>query len=190
MRDTTWSGSTPVTSISSNEEPKRIRLAGEVPTNDPPEIPKERPSTSEQRTAAIEEAARWLGRFGGPLAKIAGAAYWLYQYDAQITASLDPLKRLNELQQAVASPKAGYEIHHIVEQTAAEQDGFLRSLIDGSENLVRIPTLKHREITGWYQTKKDEFDDLSPRDYLRGKTWEERTRIGIRALIEHGVLKP
>ena len=170
--------------------PTRIRLAGEIPTNDPPEIPKDRPSTSEQRTAAIKEAARWLGRFGGPLAKIAGAAYWLYQYDAQITASLDPPKSLDELQQAVASPKAGYEIHHIVEQTPAEQDGYRRSLIDGPENLVRIPTLKHREITAWYQTKNDQFDGLSPREYLRGKTWDERTRVGLGALIDRGVLKP
>lgn len=174
----------------SPQTPKRIRLAGEIPANDPPEIPKERPATPERRTAVIKEVARWLSRWGGPLAKIAGAAYWLYQYDAQIAASLDPPKTLEELQRAVATPKAGYEIHHIVEQTPAEQDGYRRSLIDGPENLVRIPTLKHREISAWYQTKNDQFDELSPRDYLRGKTWEERTRVGLGTLIDHGVLKP
>ena len=63
-------------------------------------------------------------------------------------------------------------------------------MIDGKENLVRIPTLKHREITAWYQTKHDAFGQVSPREYLRGKGWEERRRIGIDALIEHGVLKP
>ena len=94
------------------------------------------------------------------------------------------------MQQAVASPKAGYEIHHIVEQTPAEQEGYRRSLIDGPDNLVRIPTLKHREITAWYQTKNDQFDGLSPREYLRGKTWDERTRVGLGALIDRGVLKP
>jgi hypothetical protein len=94
------------------------------------------------------------------------------------------------LQQAVAPPKAGYEIHHIVEQTPAEQEGYRRSLIDGPDNLVRIPTLKHREITGWYQTGNKEFGGLSPRDYLRGKTWEERTSVGLGALIDHEVLRP
>jgi hypothetical protein len=94
------------------------------------------------------------------------------------------------LQRAVGTPKAGYEIHHIVEQTPAEQDGYRRSQIDGPENLVRIPTLKHREITGWYQTRNDDYGGVSPRDYLRGKLWEERTRIGLDALIEHKVLKP
>jgi hypothetical protein len=167
-----------------------IRLAGEIPTNDPPEIPKDRPATSEERTGVVKNVARWLGRFGGPLAKVAGAAYWLYQYDAQITASLDPPKTLDELQHAVATPKAGYEIHHIVEQTPAEQDGYRRSLIDGPDNLVRIPTLKHREITAWYQTKNEAFEMLSPREYLHGRTWEERTAVGLGALIKHGVLKP
>ena len=178
------------TGSGNSKNPERIRLAGEIPTNDPPDIPKERPATSERRTEVVKNVARWLGRFGGPLAKIAGAAYWLYEYDAHITASLDPPKSLEELQRAVASPKAGYEIHHIVEQTPAEQDGYRRSLIDGPDNLVRIPTLKHREITAWYQTTNDDFGNLSPREYLRGKTWEERTQVGLKALIDVGVLKP
>ena len=169
---------------------EQANVADDMSTGDPPEIPKDRPATSEQRTAVVKDVARWLGRFGGTLGKIAGAAYWLYQYDAQITASLDPPKSLEELQRAVATPRVGYEIHHIVEQTSAEQDGYQRSLIDGQENLVRIPTLKHREITGWYQTKNDRFDGLAPREYLRGKTWEERTEVGLGVLVDHEVLKP
>jgi hypothetical protein len=50
----------------------------------------------------------------------------------------------------------------------------------------------HRQllINGQRTKNDDDFERLSPRDYLRGKTWDERTRIGIRALIEHGVLEP
>jgi hypothetical protein len=94
------------------------------------------------------------------------------------------------LQELAASPERGYDIHHIVEQTPAEQDGFPRSLIDRGDNLVRIPTLTHWEINGWFQTKNGEFDDMSPRDYLRGKDWDERTRVGRDALIRFGVLRP
>jgi hypothetical protein len=161
----------------------RVRLAGPPPTNDPPDLPKDRPHTSQDRTAAIKEAARQLGRFGGPIGRIIGAAYWLYEYEAQITASLDPPNTLEELQKAVSTPKLGYEIHHIVEQTPARQDGF-------RENLVRIPTLKHRDINAWYQTKNDDFGGLAPPDYLRGRSWDERTKVGLDALIEHGVLVP
>jgi hypothetical protein len=59
---------------------------------------------------------RWLARWGGPLGKIAGAAYWLYEYDDHLKANLDPPRTLEELQQAVATPQKGYEIHHIVEK--------------------------------------------------------------------------
>lgn len=169
---------------------RRIRLAGPLPTDDPPELPKQRPSTSAERTRAIKEAARLLGRYGGPLAKIVRAAYWLYEYDAKIEASLDPPMGLDELQRAVTTPKPGYHRHHIVEQTSAEQDGYPRSLIDGQDNLVRIPALKHEDISAWYSTKNKDFGGLSPRDYLRGKSWDRRRAIGLDALRDHGVLRP
>lgn len=97
---------------------------------------------------------------------------------------------MKELQNAVDDPKPGYHIHHIVEQKAAEDDGFSRDEIDARDNLVRIPAMKHREISGWYQKPNKDFDNLAPRDYLRGKTWKERYKVGIQALIEFKVLKP
>lgn len=167
----------------------RIQLAGSLPTGDPPEIPNERPSDSQERNAVVKAVARWLGRYGGAVGKIVGAAYWLYEYDAEIAASLDPPKSFEELQQAVATPKAGYQRHHIVEQTPAEQAGYPRSRIDEPDNLVRIPTLKHREITTWFQTKNKDFGGISPREYLRDKSWDERRRIGLEALMDQRVLK-
>lgn len=90
----------------------------------------------------------------------------------------------------MSTPSRGYDIHHIVEQTPAEQDGFPRSLIDSRENLVRIPTLKHWQITSWFATKNEEFGGVSPRDYLREKDWNTRMSEGRKALIRYGVLKP
>jgi hypothetical protein len=94
------------------------------------------------------------------------------------------------LQRDASNPRAGYDIHHIVEQTSAEEDGFSRQTIDSPENLVRIPRWKHWAINSWYQTKNKAFGGLSPRDYLRGKSWEERRRVGLDALVDAGVLKP
>ena len=42
----------------------------------------------------------------------------------------------------------------------------------------------------WFQTRVSEFGGLSPRDYLRGRGWNERHRVGLRALIRFGVLLP
>lgn len=59
---------------------------------------------------------------------------------AYIKSDFDGPKTPQELQAAAKNPQAGYEIHHIVEQTPAEKDGYPRSQIDGDDNLARIPT--------------------------------------------------
>ncbi|MBN8957776.1 MAG: hypothetical protein J0H17_14575 [Rhizobiales bacterium] len=167
-----------------------MRLAGEPPTGDPPKVPEKRPPTAPERNSVVKSVVRWLGRYGGTVGKIVKLDHWLYEYDQVIKASLDPPKSLQQLQDAVSTPEKGYEIHHIVEQTPAAHDGYPREMIDGRENLVRIPTLKHRDITAWYQTKNPRFDGLSPRDYLRSKSWTERRALGLEALIDFGVLDP
>jgi hypothetical protein len=172
-------------------EPGRIRLVGEPPINDPPpEIPKKSPPTTQERNAIARAVATYLSRYGGTFGKLAAGAYWLYGEYPRIKAYLDSPKTLEELQQAVSSPQKGYDIHHIVEQTSAEQDGFPRSQIDATDNLVRIPTYKHWEVSAWSQTRNQDFDNLSPRDHLRGKSWDERRRVGLGALMKFGVLKP
>lgn len=125
----------------------------------------------------------------GHVLNLLEVASWVHEFVPYIAAYADPPKTLDELQGAVSTPARGYDIHHIVEQTPAELDGFPRDVIDSSENLVRIPTLKHWQITRWFATRNDEFGGQSPRDYLRGKSWIERTELGVRALVEHGVLK-
>lgn len=124
------------------------------------------------------------------IGKIVEGVVWASELEPYVSAYLDEPQTLEELQKRVASPAGGYDIHHIVEQTPAENEGFGRDIIDGPDNLVRVPTLKHWEINSWFGTKQEEFGELSPRDYLRGKDWDERTRVGHEALVKHGVLKP
>ncbi|MGH6795267.1 MAG: hypothetical protein ACREDD_06100 [Methylocella sp.] len=103
---------------------------------------------------------------------------------------LDDPKSLQELQSDVGKPEKGYEVHHIVEQAAAAREGYSQVEIDAPDNLVRIPTLKHWENTGWYMTPNEDFGFLSPREYLTGKSWKEKRRVGLDALIDAGVLEP
>lgn len=76
----------------------------------------------------------------------------------------------------------------MVEQQSAN-DGIPRSMIDAPGNIVSVPIYKHREISAWYQRKNENFGDLAPREYLRGKDWAERQRVGMDALRQMGVLK-
>jgi hypothetical protein len=165
-----------------------------TPVRDPaPKIPTDRPDTSSERTSYLRSAANWLARNAGVAGDIYTGAMnngeWLRDYHDLVQASRDAPKSLEELQQAVNDPKPGYDIHHIVEQTAAERYGFSRGEIENPENLVRVPRLQHYQITGWYAAGDDSFDRLSPREYLKDKDWDERYRVGLIALRKFGVLK-
>jgi hypothetical protein len=149
-------------------------------------IPKERPPTARDRNDIARDIATWFAKHHRHV--IEGVA-WLSELEPSIEAYLDPPKSWEDLRQAVSYPRPGSDIHHIVEKTSAEEDGFPKWMIHGPENLVRIPRFKHWEITSWYMTKNKNYNGLSPREYLRGKDWDERTKIGFEALVRHGVLK-
>jgi hypothetical protein len=46
-----------------------------------------------------------------------------------------------------------------------------------------------KNINAWYSRGNEEFGDLSPRDYLRGKDWDEQMRVGLDILRKYKVLK-
>ena len=165
------------------------------PLEEPPKIPPKPPVTPQVLNNFIKAVASWLAAAGKGAAagylRILQQVYWVTMLALPyIRAYLSPPKTLKELQQDALNPQVGYDIHHIVEQTPARKEGFSDDVIDGPDNLVRISTLKHWQINGWYGRRSDEFGGLSPRDYLRGKSWEERRRVGIDALTRYGVLKP
>ena len=165
----------------------------------PPTVPKERPASARIRNAIVKQllafgarvaAEQLIGEPAGLVVSAADAVWVAEEYGPYIDAYFDAPRSLEELQQAANERQRGYDIHHIVEQTPAEQDGFPRSLIDGSENLVRIPTFKHWQVTGWFGTPNEDYGWQSPREFLRGKNWTFRVDTGKKALIEVGVLKP
>jgi len=171
-----------------------VILASFEPDDEPPRIPQKRPPTSRARTRIYKELVTWLARqvvtkSVRALLTILDQAGWLEPAIDSIRSFADPPKSLEQLQKDVSTPAPGYDVHHIVEQTSALRDGFPSSRVNAPENLVRIPRLKHWMITGWYMMKNDRYGDVSPRTYLRGKSWEERQRVGRDALIKHGVLK-
>jgi hypothetical protein len=99
-----------------------------------------------------------------------------------------PAKDVEELQRDVSNPAPGYDIHHIVERN--QIDHFTNEAINGPDNLVRVPRVKHQEINGWYQEKNRDFGGLSPRGYLDGRNWDVQRAVGLEALRRAGVLKP
>jgi len=130
------------------------------------------------------------GPIVGTFLNVLEAAVWIRKFYPYIQSYLDPPKTLETLQRSALSYRRGYQVHHIVEQTAARREGFPRALIDGRANLVSIPTFRHWDVTRWYMVSNAEFGGLSPREYLKGKDWNERYRVGLFALNIFGILEP
>jgi hypothetical protein len=169
----------------------RIVLAGDAPTNDTPEVPKERPPKSDDRTRSKKVVARWLDEIGVSIDTafaLGKVSAWLQTYSAEVESYRDPPKSLEDLQQAASTPRPGYDVHHIVERN--QEYKFSKELIYSRENEVLVPRLKHQEINSWYQTKNPAYGGESPRDYLNGRSWAVQRGVGLEALREKGVLKP
>jgi hypothetical protein len=157
-----------------------------------PRIPKNRPPTPGERSAVAKAVAIALVEAGVKAKTVfdqVKETSWLYHAWPSIVSYTDAPKSLGELQENARSARPGYDRHHIVEQSSAEIYGYPRRKIDDPENVVSIPRMKHWEINAWYQTKNREYGMETPRDYLRGKDWDERQRVGLKALRKYGVLK-
>lgn len=209
--DNTWK---PNAQYAANEPPPPgIGHNQGPPLEDPPEIPElEPPFGSSAFWNFVKAAARWLVKAGWRPLFLTGlrielevaiggriglfllaleAAYWSYKAYPYIRSYFDSPKTLEELRQ---NTKPGYDDHHVVEQWSTE-DRMPRDKVSSPDNVVRIPTLKHWEINGWLGTPNEEFKDalgnkLTPRQYMRGKSWEERYQFGLKVLRDFGVLKP
>lgn len=168
------------------------------PLSPPPRITKRKPPNRQLETRIAREVGKWLlkaavRRALGPIGialDVIDGVLWLRKHYPDIQSYFDEPKPLKELQDAVSDPLVGYEIHHIVERATVEHDGIGHDRVNTRENLVRISAWKHHEITAWYMTRNEKFGDLSPRGFLHGKSWEEKYRVGLKALKDHGVLKP
>ena len=157
--------------------------------------PQQRPDVSPASALSIAQEFPCLGplrKSKRSLPSVATRPFTRRIFDPPRSLEELQLRAAEELKRRVAGEPAtpGYQIHHIVEQTPAENDKFPRSLIDAPENLVLAPELRHRQITGWFARKNKNFADRPPRDALRGQDWAERQRVGLEALRIYGVLKP
>jgi hypothetical protein len=199
---------TPAAEGSPRTPPKSPRLKlpkpgighnGGPPMEDPPELPKRDPGSDTARNRVAKRWTLWLLRALRRLperrialaARALEAVGYLTGFFDEIETALDEPRPLDDLRRAVKAEadRDGTHVHHIVEKTSAEQDGYPKSTINGYDNLVRIPRYRHEEISAWYQRRNPQYDWQSPRNHLRGRSWEERFLMGLEQLREKGLLK-
>jgi hypothetical protein len=165
----------------------------------PPQIPAEPPATAKERNSFVRRAAVWLAQAAERQLRVyllmLEMAVWPVEYLPEIRSYGDAPRSLEELQDAADnSPQRGYHDHHVVERQSGSSDPDSNARrfgdrLESRENIVRIPQWKHVEISAWYSTRNRAYGGRTPRDYLRGQSWDEQYRLGIQKLRDFGVLK-
>jgi len=117
----------------------------------------------------------------------------------QIRAAADPPKTFDELQQPPMDNLLGYQRHHSVEQNpdnlaksaVAETIGkFGRAAVDDPGNIVWVPTLKHEQITGDYNSLENaKVPGILHRDIVNELDFAGQRDAGLEALCLIGVLQ-
>jgi hypothetical protein len=74
-----------------------------------------------------------------------------------------------------------------IENIIADQDP--PQQLQSPENIALVPKYEHWQITNYYQMPQEETGWIPPREYLRGKSFEERYQFGLRVLRKFKVLK-
>jgi hypothetical protein len=191
--------------VADQQEPKERPTKTKEPSkvDEIPELPKDRlPTKSELNRFGRLQSANIRARIAGRLPGIAGAAQLLAELPeiarnaqdiySRIVSRLDEPMTLDELINRTYSdspPKwPAYEAHHIVEQTP-NKNTIPKDQIEARENVVKIPYYIHRDISDWYSTPNEKYDGKTPREYLRGKSFEEQYQFGLDVLRDRGVLK-
>jgi RHS repeat-associated protein/uncharacterized repeat protein (TIGR02543 family) len=119
-------------------------------------------------------AAELAGGLPSPVAPEAAAVQ-------TIAAETGTVQAFNSYRQAKAAlgTLPGTQIHHVVEQCQvnANRSGFPSSLINSTDNLVRLPNDVHNQISAYYSTSVPGSGTF--RDSLNGLSFEKQYSIGM-----------
>jgi hypothetical protein len=101
--------------------------------------------------------------------------------------SVEGFRTFNSFKKFYGAAGEGMQWHHIVEQGGGRIARFGPEAIHNAENLVEVPTEIHREISGFYSSKKAFSEGKTVRQWLKSKSFEEQYKFGQQVLRDHGV---
>ena len=82
----------------------------------------------------------------------------------------------------------GYQYHHIVEE-GINTGAIPTSQLQSTDNIIRIPTLLHEEITAIYAGSAPDAPEMTLRQWLKGKSYQEQYEYGLKVMRELGILR-
>ncbi len=139
---------------------------------------------AELRTA-IKAATRFVNEGAHTLAdlRVSAKSLTFPDYKAFVKVESVPAPE-GDLEKRFGPAGDGMEYHHIVERSAGEA----ASVVESTDNIVRIPTILHEAISARYGKKIAESGNLSLRNWLKGQPVAVKRYWGIRILRECGII--
>jgi hypothetical protein len=132
------------------------------------------------------------------IGRVVDSTSWMKDQVPNIVAEVDfyqgaPYDLQDLIDDAKGPSQPGWQDHHIVEQGPQNDDlsPEEKQLIDDPEDIVRVPRYTHQQLTNYYRNVDDNppCNGLTPRQYLRGKSFEDRYQFGLNVLRKMGIIK-
>ncbi|QXX76385.1 hypothetical protein MHY1_03225 [Methylovirgula sp. HY1] len=82
----------------------------------------------------------------------------------------------------------GYQYHHIVE-VGINGGAIPTSRLQSTDNIIRIPTLLHEEISAAYGRSAPTARNMSLRQWLNGQSYQMQYDYGLNVMRELGILR-
>lgn len=92
----------------------------------------------------------------------------------------------DDFKDALGAAGEGKEWHHIVEQRQANLTRFGPEALHNTENVIRLDANIHRQISAWYSTKPQGWNQTI-RQWLGEQSFEAQRQYGLKTLRRFGV---
>jgi hypothetical protein len=78
--------------------------------------------------------------------------------------------------------------HHIIEQHAGNLKRFGAEALHNTENVIKVETKLHKEISAFYSSKQPDTGSMVVREWLRTQSYEQQRAYGLKVLRDFGVI--
>ena len=95
----------------------------------------------------------------------------------------------NAVRNALGSPGAGNQWHHIVEQSQILRSGFSSFMVNNSNNLIVVSQKTHQQISSLYSSQQYYSEGMTVRGWLTGQSFQQQYEFGIQILRQFGAFK-
>jgi hypothetical protein len=107
---------------------------------------------------------------------------------ALVSKTYRAFKSFRAFKRAMGGAGEGQSWHHLVEQHAGNLKRFGAEALHNTENVIKVETEVHTQISAFYSSKRDIAGGMVVREWLRMQSYEQQRAFGLYVLRKFGVI--